>query len=194
MNELGFWRGCFKNLLLNLSNTEILDSILCVFSETSSASFYICVSVSLYCHSCVLQTTLTNRMNRSCMCLPGGVSARGMSAHGVSARGGVCPGGICPWGVCPGGCLPVGCLLWGVCPGGVCQGVSAWGCLPGGVCPGGVCPGGCLTRGVSDWWVSDQGGVWPGGRLPRGVCVCQHALRQTPPPMDRILDTCLWKH
>ena len=76
---------------------------------------------------------------------------------------------------------PRGCLLRGVCsPGG-------WWCLPGlgGVClpgRGGLVPGGgsaCLVR----------GGVWcPGG-------VSQHALRQTAsPPVDRILDTRLWKY
>ena len=56
-------------------------------------------------------------------------------------------------------------------------------CLPeGGVCPGGVClPGGCLLRGVS----AQRGGVYRSmywGRHPPLV------------PVDRILDTRLWKY
>ena len=47
----------------------------------------------------------------------------------------------------------------------------------GGVCPEGVCSGGCLYRGMSAW---------------RGVCLGGGEL--TPPPMDRSLDTHLWKH
>ena len=59
-------------------------------------------------------------------------------------------------------------------------GVSAQGgCLPGGcVCLGGVCPGGCLA-----------GGVCLGGCIP----ACTEV--DTPlPPVDRILDTRLWKY
>ena len=59
-------------------------------------------------------------------------------------------------------------LQWGsVCP-GECLLVR---CLPRGCTPGGVCP---CTQTVSVW-----------GCLP-GRC--------TPLPVDRILDTCLWKH
>ena len=63
----------------------------------------------------------------------------------------------------------------GVCPGGVCPGVSAKGCLPRGI----SAQGGVWTRGVCLW-----SGVPPGGGcLRRGMCVSQHALRQTPPPL-----------
>ena len=79
--------------------------------------------------------------------------------------------------------IPIGCVpSSAVAVGGgvVCPGVSARRrCLPGGgVCPEEVPARGCLPgRGVSA-----QGGV------------SQHALRQTPPPVDRILDTHLWKY
>ena len=79
--------------------------------------------------------------------------------------------------------LPGGCLPRGVCQGGVC--------LTG----GGVCPEGCLSRGClpggcvwSGGVSARRGGVWRtrgNGCLPRGC---------TPPPVDRILDTHLWKH
>ena len=71
------------------------------------------------------------------------------------------PGGICSRGICSGGCLlPVG------------GGVSAL--------------GGCLLQGVSA----------PGGLSALGEVVCsqdgcvvsQHALRQMPPPVNRITD------
>ena len=93
----------------------------------------------------------------------------GLSAQGVSAwEGGVCPGDVClPRKVFTRGCLPGGCLPRGCLPGGVCPGCLSRGvCLSGGV----VCPGGgrCLLRG-SAW----------------GVYI---------PPVDRILDTRLWKH
>ena len=75
-------------------------------------------------------------------------------------------------------------LQWPSGGGGVCPGACllCW-CLPRGVCPGGVCPvRGCLpSEGVSAQW----GGVCP----VRGVC--PEGLH---PPMDRILDTRLWKH
>ena len=80
------------------------------------------------------------------------------------------PGGVCSQGVCFGGCL----LLGGVCFfGGVCfLGVSA----SGGVSFLGEC---LLLGGVCFWgWGSAPGGV-----------VSQHALRQTPPSVDRITDT-----
>ena len=73
---------------------------------------------------------------------------------------------------------------WSVC----------WGLLPG----GGVCSGGSLVGGgVCSWgevWyggVSGPGGVSaPGGRSGMGGSwsqggISQHALRQTPPPVDR---------
>ena len=44
----------------------------------------------------------------------------------------------------------------------------------------GYVPGGCLPEGVSAW----EGGVYT--PRPRG--------RHPPPPVDRILDTRLWKH
>ena len=89
-------------------------------------------------------------------------------------------------------CIPVGCVpaarrpyAWVCFPGGGGRGclLPGGGCLPGlgGSALGGV----CLVRGVSA-----LGGVcliWGG--------VSQHALRQTPsPPVDRILDTRLWKY
>ena len=76
-------------------------------------------------------------------------------------------GGLPRGSVCLGGvCLPGG----GVCLGrGVFQGGSAWGCLSGGVCPGSV----CLSEGAE------------------GGSACQMGVT---PPLDRILDTRLWKH
>ena len=57
---------------------------------------------------------------------------------------------------------------------------------PGGVCSGGVCFRGCLLRGG----VCSQGGVSaPGGSAPRGM-VSQHALRQTPPLVNRMTNRC----
>ena len=76
---------------------------------------------------------------------------------------------------------------------------------PSMLCSGGALSGGCLVlegcllpRGA---W--SQGGAWSrvgasGGCLlwgvpaPGGGVVSQHALRQTPPPVDRILDTRFW--
>ena len=108
-------------------------------------------------------------------------------------------------------CIPVGCVpaarrpYAGVCfPGEVCS----VGCLVGGrvSAPGGSAPrrGVCLLQGG----VWSRGGCLLGGvSAPRGGSVCsrgvsapgggvsQHALRQTPsPPVDRILDTHLWKY
>ena len=82
--------------------------------------------------------------------------------RGVSApRGGDCSGGCFS---APGGCLlPVGCLLLG----GVCSG--GWWSAPGG--EGCLLQGGCLLLGVV-------------------VVVSQHALRQTPLPVNRITHTC----
>ena len=95
-------------------------------------------------------------------------------------KGGVCSmGAVCSWGVsAPGGCL----LLGDVCSGGVCSGS----CLLQGVCsggvsaPGGVLSGGCLLLGGLLWGVS----------VPGGCVVSQHALRQTPPPVNRMTDRC----
>ena len=103
-----------------------------------------------------------------CSLIPGG---GGCLLRGVSA-----PGGCLVWG---------GCLLWGSA---WSRGVSARGCLvQRGVCSRGVSAlGGCLVwRGA---W-SRAGVSGPGG-------VSQHALRQTPSPLpvDRILDTRLWKY
>ena len=78
-------------------------------------------------------------------------------------------------------------LMGGVCPGGVVclsarRGVCPGGCLPGGVCPGGMCVSakeGCLPRGC----------VCLGGCL--SVCPWEGAHL---PPVDRILETHLWKH
>ena len=74
-------------------------------------------------------------------------------------------------------CATVAICWWGEC---LPRGVSTWGCLVGCVFPGLVF----------------AGGVCPGDVCPGGVCVPQHALRQTPlpPPVDRILDTRLWKY
>ena len=109
-------------------------------------------------------------------------------------------------------CIPVGCVpaarrpYAGVCfpggsawSGGVCLvGGSAWsgGCLPG------LEGGGCLPGlgGVSAW----SGGVClvcggcllgPGGSAwSRGVCIPACTEADTLPPVDRILDTRLWKY
>ena len=56
---------------------------------------------------------------------------------------------------------------------------------------GGVCFGGCLLPGgvLSQWGCLLPGGVCSGGVVCfcRG-CVSQHALRQTPPPVNRMTD------
>ena len=100
--------------------------------------------------------------------VPGGV---------LSPRGVLSPGGVPSPGGCvsdPGGVWPGGCLTWGVylVPGGVLS--------PGGVPSPGVC-------------VSDLGGIWPGG-----VVCLRHAptpgQTQPLPPVNRILDTRLWKY
>ena len=95
--------------------------------------------------------------------VPGGSGPGGMPGPGeVSGLGGIPGPGGCTWsqGGVPG---PGGCLVWGVSgPGGLVQGVCVW-----------------------SWGVSGPGGVWlPGdGVCSQGGVVCQHALRQTPPPL-----------
>ena len=96
-------------------------------------------------------------------------------------------------------CIPVGCLrpLQVVVSG---EGVSThWGCLPG-VSDRGVCPGWCLPRGtvcpgrLSGWGGLPRGCLLKGGWglcLPRGVSTSGGVHH---PPVDGILDTCLWKH
>ena len=84
-----------------------------------------------------------------------------------------------------GGCL----LQGGVCSrGGVCSqgGVCSWGMSA----PRGwvSARGGCLLPGVSA-----PGGVWSGGVCSGGVYSSMHWGRH-PPPVDRILDTHLWKY
>ena len=83
------------------------------------------------------------------------------------------PGGGSPW---QGGLSLAGGLLG--------RGVSPW---RGGLLGRGVSPwqGVLLGRGVSPW---RGGSPWQGGGL-LGRGVSQHALRQTPPPVDRITDT-----
>ena len=96
-------------------------------------------------------------------------------------------------------CIPVGCVPSAAVAGRGGEGeVSARGCLAwwgrelsgqGAVYPRGVCPGGewgCLDRGMSGQGVSVQ-------RVSAKRGVSQHALGQRP-PVDRILDTHLWKH
>ena len=60
------------------------------------------------------------------------------------------------------------------------------GICPGGVCLQGVCPRGCLPRGCL------LGDVSALGCLPRG-CVSQHALGQTPTPVNRMTEVDLSK-
>ena len=81
-------------------------------------------------------------------------------------------------------------LLWGVCPGGVCLPgrVSAGPSRRGGL-PGGDLPRGCLSRGG----VCLGGVCLPRGCLPGGEGICS-GVYTSPPPVDRIPDTCLWKH
>ena len=87
----------------------------------------------------------------------------------------------------PGGCLLPGVSAWGVsapegvsAPGGVC---SHWGCL----LPLGISGPGGLLLGV----MSGSRGMSPRGlSAPGREFVSQHALRQTPPPVDRITDRC----
>ena len=86
---------------------------------------------------------------------------------GVPGPGGVCSGGVCTRGVCSRG--DVCTWSWG----GLLQGCLFRGCVCSRVCTwsqGGVC---------SQWGVSAPGGVY----LPR------HS-----PPVNRILDTRLWKY
>ena len=65
-------------------------------------------------------------------------------------------------------------------PGGL---VWSRGCLVRGEVPG---PGGGAWSGVGGCLV--PAGAWSGGAWSGGM-VSQHALRQNPPPVDRILDT-----
>ena len=81
--------------------------------------------------------------------------------------------------------IPVGCVPSAAVA--VCWGVSA----QGGCLPQGCLPGECLPRGVSAQGVSAQGVSAQGASAQEGVS--QHALRQIP-PVDRILDTRLWKY
>ena len=116
-------------------------------------------------HSSRMGTGLSFTVCRSL--LPGGGSA----PRGVSALGGcLLLGGLSvPWGVCSQAVSALGgggCLLRG-------RGVSAPG--EGGVCSWGEC---LLPGGVCSWGVS-----------ARGV-VSQHALSQTPIPVNRITHTC----
>ena len=102
--------------------------------------------------------------------LPGG---RGVSA----SRGGLLPGGVCSQGGLP----PVGLSAPG-------RGVCSRGCLP----PGVSASGGCLLPGVC---VCLWGGLLLGGCLLLGGVhswgvVSQHALRQTPPPVNRMTNRC----
>ena len=78
-------------------------------------------------------------------------------------------------------CIPVGCLPpthWphlvvsgGVCVGGTCM---AEGCMAGGSC-------------MAWWWMT-------GGVHGSGACMVGRGCVAYTPPMDRILDTRLWKH
>ena len=94
-------------------------------------------------------------------------------------------------------CIPVGCVPSAA--------VAAGGCLPRGVSARGVCPVGCVPTGVFA-----QGGCIPACTM-QGVCipactgqgcVSQHVLAGRCLlqcmlgyiPLDRILDTRLWKH
>ena len=126
-------------------------------------------------------------------CIPVGCvpPARWPYLPACSVAGGSAPGGeVGGWGVCSWGCV---CLFQG----GVWSGgVSA----PRGVSdPGGVSvPGGCLLLGwmsapggcVCSWGVSAPGGSLLWGGVCSGGCVSQHALRQTPPPVNRMTDAC----
>ena len=121
-------------------------------------------------------------------CIPVGcVPAARRPCSGVSFPG----GGVCQ--------VRVVCLVRGV-GGGSAR--SGGGCLPGGgsAWSGGMClpgPGGvCQVRGgvcqVQGGFCLVLGGVC---LLGGGLGISQHALRQTPsPPVDRILDTRLWKY
>ena len=125
-------------------------------------------------HSSRMRTARALTVSPDMLCAGGGGGAGvwgGLSAWRVCSQGGVCsggwsaPGGSAPGGVCSGGVAALGgCLL---------QGVSAL----GGVCSQG---GGCLLPrgggvGVCSWW---------------GVVASKHALRQTPPAVNRITHAC----
>ena len=104
--------------------------------------------------------------------------------------GGLLPGGVCSWG----------CLLWGGVPGprgSALGGYLLWGMSAPGDCllrgclllEGGVCFWGCV-------W--SRGCVWSEGVcLVRGVCLVwgvHPSMHWGRPPVDRILDTRLWKY
>ena len=55
------------------------------------------------------------------------------------------------------------------------------------------CSGHVMGR-CLQWGVSAQGDVCQGGVSNHRVCVCPGECGCTPPPLDRILDTRLWKH
>ena len=101
----------------------------------------------------------------------------------------------------PGGLRPGGCLLLGGSPSR--EGASFRGVPPsrgvslaegGLLCRGSpwqrgvsLAEGGLLGRGGSPW---QRGSPWQGGLLGRGVVASQHALRQTPPLVNRMTDRC----
>ena len=78
-------------------------------------------------------------------------------------------------------CIPVGCVP-AVCRSLLLGGGSPW---QGGLLGrGGLLVGGVSLAGGSPW----QGGLLGGGLLGRGVS--QHAVRQTPPLVNRMTDRC----
>ena len=112
----------------------------------------------------------TGRSLTVCWSLFPGREGGGRGVCVSSSQGGVCSGGVsAPGDICSGGGVSANQGGGGVCSGGVS---ASWGgCLLWGVCSRGVSALG--ERGVCSWGV-----------------VSQHALRQTPPPVDRITDAC----
>ena len=83
--------------------------------------------------------------------------------------------------MCKQECIPVGCVLAARRPyAGVCFRGGV--CFPGGCASGGSGPGGVMS--------GPEGGSAPGGVSGPGGGVSQHALRQTPPPVDRMTNRC----
>ena len=120
-------------------------------------------------HSSRMRTARMLTVSPSMLCTGGCTWSQGVSALGGSAPGGSAPGGMRVPG--PGGSVP-----GGVCSGGVCLllgGVCSWGCTwsQRGVCS----QGGCLLP--------------VGDVCSQGVYLPRHS-----PPVNRILDTRLWKY
>ena len=132
----------------------------------------------VYLQVLFLQTAnqLTFKVKQECIPVGGVPSAPVvMSIAACTGQGGVYPRMYWAGGVCPAGCPPGGYLPRGSLPGGLPSGVGV---------------------GVSSQGVWGMGDVWLGGGLvcPGEWCIPACTMADIPPPVDRILDTCLWKY